>query len=120
MVGEEERDDLLRREEHGERMRIDGSSCSSYYSVSSTGEYNSDDEIEGTGEVGVELSNVYEKDSERSDKIVSEEVGKEEYSIGLRKKSTEIGMRAGSSGVESDFRKKSEKKLTDLFIEETV
>ncbi|CAA2978044.1 Hypothetical predicted protein [Olea europaea subsp. europaea] len=108
---EEERDDLFIREEHRERMRRDGSSCSSYYSVSSTGEYNSDDEIEDSGEVGVELSNVYEKDLERSERIISEEVEKEEYRGGLRKKSTEIGIRAGSSGVESDFRKKSEKKL---------
>ncbi|KAL2559075.1 tRNA(adenine(34)) deaminase [Forsythia ovata] len=115
-----ERDDLLRREEHMERMRRDGSSCSSYYSLSSTGEYNCDNEIEGTGDgLGVELSNVYEKDSKRSDKIVSDEVGKEDYGVGLRKKSTEIGLFAGSSDVESNFRKKSEKKLTDVLIEET-
>ncbi|CAA2999211.1 tRNA(adenine(34)) deaminase, chloroplastic [Olea europaea subsp. europaea] len=117
---EEERDDLLRREEHRERMRRDGSSCSSYDSLSSTGKYNSDTEIEGTGEgLGVELSNMYEKDSKRNDKIVSDEVGKEDYGVGMRKKHTKIGSYAGSSGAESDFRKKSEKKLTDVFIEET-
>ncbi|KAL2542712.1 tRNA(adenine(34)) deaminase [Abeliophyllum distichum] len=115
-----ERDDLLRREEHRERMRRDASSCSSYYSMSSTGEYNSDNEIEGTGDgLGVELSNVYGKDSKRSDKIVSEEVGKEDYGVGLGKKSTEIGLFSGSSDAESNFRKKSEKKLTDVLIKET-
>ncbi|CAI9768073.1 unnamed protein product [Fraxinus pennsylvanica] len=116
---EEERDDLVKREEHRERMRRDGSSCSSYYSLSSTGEYNSDTEIEVTGEgLEVELSNMYEKDSKRSHKIVSEVV-KEDYGVDMRKKPSEIGSYAGSSSAESDFRKKSEKKLTDVLIEET-
>ncbi|KAL0296784.1 UNVERIFIED_CONTAM: tRNA(adenine(34)) deaminase, chloroplastic [Sesamum radiatum] len=84
----EEREDLLRREEHRQKMRRDGSSCSSYYSLSSTGDYDSDNEIElSEGRfLGASLTTMSAK--------------KELYS--------------GSSVAESDFRKKSEKKLVDV------
>ncbi|KAG8382964.1 hypothetical protein BUALT_Bualt05G0134700 [Buddleja alternifolia] len=86
----EEREDLLRREEQRHKMRKDGSSCSSYYSVSSTGDYDSDNEIE--------LSSGY------NNEIVKKKNAKE--------------IVAGSSVVESDFRKKSEKILSDVSVEE--
>ncbi|KAL2233456.1 UNVERIFIED_CONTAM: tRNA(adenine(34)) deaminase, chloroplastic [Sesamum indicum] len=117
----EEREDLLRREEHRQKMRRDGSSCSSYYSLSSTGEYDSDNEIElsegrflgesSSYHKGNSSSNVYQEAREEDHR---REDHREHQGVSLTKKSTEKEHCSGSSIVESDFRKKSEKKLVDV------
>ncbi|PIN13430.1 Cytosine deaminase FCY1 [Handroanthus impetiginosus] len=123
----EDQEDLLTREEHRQKVRRDGSSCSSYYSVSSTADYESDNEVElreGRFE-GESLSghkrnlriskldnhDAMEEDQRRSDYI--ENRGDSLTMKGMGKETS-----TGSSVVESDFRKKSEKKLVDISVEE--
>ncbi|KAL0408802.1 UNVERIFIED_CONTAM: tRNA(adenine(34)) deaminase, chloroplastic [Sesamum radiatum] len=117
----EEREDLLRREEHRQKMRRDGSSCSSYYSLSSTGDYDSDNETElsegrflgesSSYHKGNSSSNVYhvarEEDHRREDH-------REHQGASLTKMTADKELCSGSSVVESDFRKKSEKELVDV------
>ncbi|KAL3824046.1 hypothetical protein ACJIZ3_020075 [Penstemon smallii] len=112
---EEEREEFSRTEEHGgQRVRKDGSSCSSYYSFSSTGDYENDHAIElKKGKFSGESSSG-RKSNTQSNKIVCEDYI-EDHGVSLTKKSTTEDSNVGSSVVESDFRKKSEKKL----IEET-
>ncbi|KAL0446945.1 UNVERIFIED_CONTAM: tRNA(adenine(34)) deaminase, chloroplastic [Sesamum latifolium] len=117
----EEREDLLRREEHRQKMRRDGSSCSSYYSLSSTGDYDSDNEIElsegrflgesSSNHQGNSRSNVYQEAREEDHR---REDHREHQGASLTKMSAEKELCSGSSVVESDFRKKSEKKLVDV------
>ncbi|KAK4423626.1 tRNA(adenine(34)) deaminase, chloroplastic [Sesamum alatum] len=117
----EEREDLLRREEQRQKMRRDGSSCSSYYSLSSTGDYDSENEIElsegrflgesSSYHKGNSSSNVYQEAREEDQR---HEDYREHHGASLTKKSAEKELCSGSSVVESDFRKKSEKKLVDV------
>ncbi|KAK6133797.1 hypothetical protein DH2020_032508 [Rehmannia glutinosa] len=123
----EEREDLLRREEHRQKVRRDGSSCSSYYSFSSTGDYESENETElREGRFQGDSSSGHMRNS-RSEEIVhrdarEEDQRRENYredrGESLTKKSTAKEFDAASSVVESDFRKKSEKKLADISVEE--
>lgn len=122
-IREEERDSLSRREDHRPKLRKDGSSCSSYYSLSS-GEFESNDEIQVHQE-GYESSGGCRKDSRRGQEMVSDEVRKDfarhghskEY--GVSKEKNQAGFSGASSVVKSDWRNKSEKKLTDVSIAET-
>ncbi|KAL0372562.1 UNVERIFIED_CONTAM: tRNA(adenine(34)) deaminase, chloroplastic [Sesamum calycinum] len=117
----EEREDLLRREEHRQKMRRDGSSCSSYYSLSSTGDYDSDNEIElsegrflgesSSYHKGNSSSNVYREAREEDRK---REDYREHKGASLTTMSAKKELYSGSSVAESDFRKKSEKKLVDV------
>ncbi|KAJ9563728.1 hypothetical protein OSB04_008888 [Centaurea solstitialis] len=89
-----------------ERSRRDGSSCSSYYSVSSMGDFESENDVEVKQDgffVRGESSNEY-KDDRKSDRY--EEIGKEESGI-LKKNAVE--MYYGNQ----EWRKKSEKKLNE-------
>ncbi|KAI3452965.1 hypothetical protein Pfo_009628 [Paulownia fortunei] len=123
----EEREDLLRREEHRQKVKKDGSSCSSYYSFSSTGDYESENETElREGRSLVDLSCGHKRNS-RSNEIVHQDARKEDqrrdnyredHGVSLTKNSTAKEFCAGSSIVESDLRKKSEKKLADISVEE--
>ncbi|KAK6116386.1 hypothetical protein DH2020_049848 [Rehmannia glutinosa] len=123
----EEREDLLRREEHRQKVRRDGSSCSSYYSFSSTGDYESENETElREGRSLGDSSSGHTRNS-RSEEIVHRDAReedqrrenyREDHGESLTKKSTAKEFGAASSVVESDFRKKSEKKLADISVEE--
>ncbi|GER50452.1 tRNA-specific adenosine deaminase [Striga asiatica] len=112
---DDETEDLSRREEDREKVRRrDGSSCSSYYSFSSAGDYESENETElkedgFSGDLsnsGVEI--VHQKTMKEDQRY---EARKEDRGRISTRKSTE-------KDFESDFRKKSEKKLTDISVEE--
>ncbi|KAL3636133.1 hypothetical protein CASFOL_020680 [Castilleja foliolosa] len=98
-----ERDNLSRREEQRQTVRRDGSSCSSYYSFSSTGD---DDENENETELRDSSSGRLKKSSV---KIVDQNDWEEDQ---------KIVSKTGSTVVESEFRKKSEKKLDDVSVKE--
>ncbi|KAK9277336.1 hypothetical protein L1049_006877 [Liquidambar formosana] len=121
--GNEEREAFSRGENR--KARKGGSSCSSYYSFSSSGDFESDTEVQVKhGGVVGESSNLYMKDLRRDaerrfDGEVVEEIKRhrdhaEEHGEGLKQRSTAVG-----SGVEWDLRKKSEKKLTEVSLEQT-
>lgn len=123
----EEKDELLRKEEHRQKLRKDGSSCSSYYTVSSNGDYDSGNEVElmegnyledsSTGikhySTNSELvyQNTREEDQRREDY-------REDHGSSLANRSSSKEFHTGSGVVESDFRKKSEKRLADISVEE--
>ncbi|KAL8549342.1 hypothetical protein ACS0TY_008255 [Phlomoides rotata] len=123
----EEKEDLLRKDNHSQKLRKDGSSCSSYYSLSSNGDYVSDNEIELTvGRIQDDSSSGHQKNL-RNDEIAYQdtreedqrsEYYREDHGFGLTKKSSSKEFHNESSVVESDFRKKSEKKLADISVEE--
>ncbi|CAH1416841.1 unnamed protein product [Lactuca virosa] len=100
---EEERETFVKKKNH-ERKK-EGSSCSSYYSVSSTGEFDSDNDVEIKHDVG-ESSSDY-KDDQRIDsyKSYDEENVERRHEI-LKKKNS-----AESYYGNEEWRKKSEKKL---------
>ncbi|KAL7603130.1 hypothetical protein Lser_V15G15176 [Lactuca serriola] len=100
---EEERETFVKKKNH-ERKK-EGSSCSSYYSVSSTGEFDSDNDVEIKHDVG-ESSGDY-KDDQRIDsyKSYDEENVERRHEI-LKKKNS-----AESYYGNEEWRKKSEKKL---------
>ncbi|KAL7149279.1 hypothetical protein ABFS83_05G028700 [Erythranthe nasuta] len=119
----EEREDLLRREEQRQKVRRDGSSCSSYYSLSSTGDFDSENEIENENENSLSVrkgnlrrNEMVYRDSREEDK--RHEDYREEYGAGLTKKNTEKEFYGGSSVVEYDHGKKSEKSFNDVSVEE--
>ncbi|XP_009791193.1 tRNA(adenine(34)) deaminase, chloroplastic [Nicotiana sylvestris] len=120
---EEERESLSRREDHWQRLRKDGSSCSSYYSASSTSELDNESEMqiederfeeEPSGKHGGELKSegvarydgVYGRDQKYTAK----------QGVVSRKDDSIVGL----YGAAGDWRKKSEKRLTDMSIEETA
>lgn len=124
----EDRENLSSREDHRQRARKDGSSCSSYYSFSS-GDFEIDNETQDEQEdFEGEVSRGYTRDSRRNEVIVSDEV-REEYQSHvdyskeqgdvLRKENTQVGFSGASSAAESEWRKKSEKRLSDVSIGET-
>ncbi|KAG6398973.1 hypothetical protein SASPL_140445 [Salvia splendens] len=113
-----EKEELLRREEHRQKLRKDGSSCSSYYSLSSNGEYDSSDEIELN-------SSTSHKSYSRNNELVTQETREEDqwnphedHRSSLANRSSSQGFNTGSGVVECDFRKKSEKRLADISVEE--
>ncbi|XP_057482657.1 tRNA(adenine(34)) deaminase, chloroplastic [Actinidia eriantha] len=130
----ESREDDYRRKEDGRkedreshlrgekcRMRKAGSSCSSYYSCSSLGELEIDTEIQGRQEE-------YIGESESGEATYYGQTVEEEkrhgdvggsHGIVIREEKNVIGSYAPSSGIECDWRKKSEKKLTEVSVEQT-
>ncbi|KAL3510900.1 hypothetical protein ACH5RR_030301 [Cinchona calisaya] len=120
----EEREDLSTGEAHRQRVRKNGSSGSSYYSFSS-GDFEVDNEVQGEQEeYEGELSRGYLRESRRNEELVSDEVqrhgdySKEQGNV-FRKENTQVGFSGASSAVESDWRKKSEKRLIDVSMDET-
>ncbi|KAM3753550.1 hypothetical protein ACB098_03G102300 [Castanea mollissima] len=118
----EESETFLRSDNR--KGRKGGSSCSSYYSVLSSGDYESDMEVqENQGQFVEKLSSGC-TDSGKSDKDISEGKMEVEYK---RQKDDAEGQggiseqrnAAVRNGVEWDWRKKSEKKLTEIMVEET-
>lgn len=120
----EEKEELLRREEHRQKLKKDGSSCSSYYSLSSNGDYESGNEVELTQ--GREASSTGHKSYSRNNELVYEdsreenrrlESYREDHGSSLVNRSSKE-FHTGSGVVECDFRKKSEKRLDDISVEE--
>ncbi|XP_016481068.1 tRNA(adenine(34)) deaminase, chloroplastic [Nicotiana tabacum] len=120
---EEERESLSRREDHRQRLRKDGSSCSSYYSASSTVELDSESEMqiederfeeEPSGKNGGELKSEgvarYDGVDGRDQKYTAKQ------GVVSRKDDSVVGL----YGAAGDWRKKSEKRLTDISVEETA
>lgn len=120
---EEGEETLSRRADHRQKVRKDGSSCSSYYSFSS-GEFEVDDDIQVQQEgFKGEISSGYRKDSKRSQEMVSDET-REDFerhsnSTVLSKGNNKAEYSGISSAVQNDWRKKSEKKLTDASVDKT-
>ncbi|KAL3501617.1 hypothetical protein ACH5RR_036066 [Cinchona calisaya] len=124
----EEKEDLFTREDNRRRVRKDGSSCSSYYSLSS-GEFEIDNDVQGEQEeFEGELSGGCTRDSRGNGGLVSDEVREgfhshgnyaKEQGVFLRKENAQVGFSGASSAVENDWRKKSEKRLTDVSIDKT-
>lgn len=119
----EGREAIARGENQRERTKT--SSCSSYYSFSSVEEYGSDEELQDKQEQFVEESlSGFRKDSGRSkDDSYKAQVGEEfnrcNIEVDLRDEVPEQRYTAAGSHVEWDCRKKSEKKLTEVSVEET-
>ncbi|CAI9096334.1 OLC1v1032443C1 [Oldenlandia corymbosa var. corymbosa] len=124
----EERENLSRIQDHRQRVRKDGSSCSSYYSVTSD-DFEIDNEMQHEEEEFEEgISGSYKRDSKNGEAIVSHE-GKEEFhghgnysgehGFAFRKENAQTGFSGASSSVEYDWRKKSEKKLSDSSFQGT-
>ncbi|GAA0151879.1 deaminase [Lithospermum erythrorhizon] len=114
----EHKENLSRIEEHKQRLRKDGSSCTSYYSLSSMGEFGSDGEIqERQDEFGEELSSEYERDSGRLEEVKLE--GKTGRHDGYQEDERHV-LKKGKTieGEELMWHKESEKELTDMSIEE--
>ncbi|EPS73392.1 hypothetical protein M569_01364 [Genlisea aurea] len=107
----------LKVEDVSKKLKNDESSCSSYHSFASSGNYESDNEVEHRQEEYVKSSTGHERNS--SGEIVKKQVMHEDHRVGEHG----ISMKKSSSSVvsnfiESDFRKKSEKKLTEASVEE--
>ncbi|KAL6566416.1 hypothetical protein OROGR_002031 [Orobanche gracilis] len=121
----EEREDLLRRENQRPKTRRDGSSCSSYYSFSSTGEYESENENElrevrflgDSTSSHIRNSSIEIVDQNAREEYQRHGTYREDHGKRLAK-NTEKKLYGGSIAVESDFKKKSEKKLTDISVKE--
>ena len=119
----EEKEAAVRVENRG--LRKEGSSCSSYYSLSSAGDFEASQEAQGKHwESRRESSSGYKKDSWKTEggNFDSEVVGKFEkqrneadgYEEVAKWGSTSVG-----SGVEWERTKKSERKLDEVSIERT-
>lgn len=121
---EEEHESLSRQENHRQKVRKDGSSCSSYYSFSS-GEFELDDDIQVQPDPFKDgLSSGYRKDSKKRQEMVSEEDFERhsnpmDYGTILSMENNKAGFTGASSAVENIWRKKSEKKLTDASVDKT-
>lgn len=120
----EEKGGSLRGENH--RAKKEGSSCSSYYSLLSSGDFEIDSESEVQCKddgYAVDSSSARKKDirqigKSRGEDEVVEEVERyrddKEESGEVTKPQTTVG----GSNVEWDWRKKSEKKLTEEFVDQ--
>ncbi|XP_010681369.2 tRNA(adenine(34)) deaminase, chloroplastic [Beta vulgaris subsp. vulgaris] len=114
--GKEERLNLSKDEDGGLRRR---ESTSSYYSLSDSGDFGSDIEVEVTREPFVkESSTSQKKDWEKSGGFVSNEAMKQDWEgyrdvkgKGLQTSAHDVSRVASS--IQQDWRKKSEKKLAE-------
>lgn len=118
----EERETFLRSENRKERKG--GSSCSSYYSVASSGDFESDMEVQDKRGRFMEKPSSGYRDSGKSEKVRSEGQMEAEYKRHKDDAEGQGGIpeqknTALRNGVEWDWRKKSEKKLTQIAVEET-
>uniref|UniRef100_A0A5B7C2G6 tRNA(adenine(34)) deaminase n=1 Tax=Davidia involucrata TaxID=16924 RepID=A0A5B7C2G6_DAVIN len=113
----EDKENFLRDENR--RVRKGGSSCSSYYSFSSSGAFESDNEVQvkREGSVGGSSSG-YKRDPEgRGEVTINGDVA-EGRRVVLKQENTAVGSYTTSSDFDSDWRKKSEKKLSEKSIEQ--
>lgn len=111
----EGREAIARGNKHREKTK--SSSCSSYYSLSSAGEY---EEVQDKEERIVEESvSGFRKDSSRSEEDSYKAQVVEEFNEVDGFEATEQRSSAAGSRVEWDCTKKSEKKLTEVAAEET-
>ena len=112
------------------RMRKGGLSCSSYYSCSTLGKLESDTEVQCRQEGYIEeLESGFKRNSEESVEAmyygqIVEDVKRHEgvagaHGIVIQEEKNAIGSYALSSGVECEWRKKSEKKLTEVSVKQT-
>ncbi|KAA8532782.1 hypothetical protein F0562_032815 [Nyssa sinensis] len=113
----EHKGDILR--DKNSRVRKQGSSCSSYYSFSSSGEFESDNEVQvkREGSMGGSSSG-YKRDPKDRGEVTSNGDASEGHRVVLKQENTAVG-HTTSSDFESDWRKKSEKKLNEESIEQT-
>lgn len=113
----------VRVENHG--LRKEGSSCSSYYSLSSSGNFEGEQEAEVKHEGNVRETSIgYNKDSWKKEEanFDNEVVGKFEKQRKEADNNGEVakwGNSSVGSGVEWGRRKKSEKKLAEVSVEQT-
>ncbi|CAN4124724.1 unnamed protein product [Withania somnifera] len=117
---EEGRERLSRREEHRQRLRKDGSSCSSYYSASSTNDLDCESEMQ------IDEDEHFEEESSRKHggDLRSEGVEVEERDRDYTAKQGVVSRKDDAAVVlysaTGDWRKKSEKRLSDISVEEIV
>ncbi|KAH6762979.1 hypothetical protein C2S52_020412 [Perilla frutescens var. hirtella] len=123
----EEKEELLRKEEHRQKMRKDGSSCSSYYSFSSNGDYDSGNEVQLTEGNYLENTSTGLKSYSTNNELVYQDTReedqrredyREDHGLSLANRSSSKEFHIGSGVVEGDFRKKSEKRLADISVED--
>ncbi|PHT35337.1 hypothetical protein CQW23_27137 [Capsicum baccatum] len=115
---EEGRESFSRREEHRQQLRKDGSSCSSYYSASSTNDLDYDSETQVEDEHFEEESLGKHGGYLRSESVAVEERDRNytaKQGVISRKDDSAMGLYSATTG---DWRKKSEKRLTDISVEE--
>ncbi|TMW88706.1 hypothetical protein EJD97_018220 [Solanum chilense] len=114
---EEGRESFSRREDHRQRLRKNGSSCSSYYSASSTGDLDFDSELQIEDEHFEEESSRKHGRDLRSEGVSVEERDRNytaKQGVVSRKNDSAVGLYSATG----DWRKKSEKRLTDISVEE--
>lgn len=113
----EQRKALTKGKEHGKRR--DASSCSSYYSFSSSGDFGSDLHVQDKqGDFSEELSVVEDKTSHIEGQVNEEFNEKRDNSEKLEGISNRQRTTFGAD-IDWSLRKKSEKKLTEVTMEET-
>lgn len=124
----EDKESHLRDKKH--RIRKDGSSCSSYYSCGSLGEFESDSEVQVRQEgYRGESSSGFGRSSEESGELTYDGKTVEDVKrrggvtrdngVLMQQGKAALGSYTASSGIECDWRKKSEKKLTEESNEQT-
>lgn len=114
---EEGRESFSRREDHRQRLRKNGSSCSSYYSASSTGDLDFDSELQIEDEHFEEESSRKHEGDLRSKGVALEERDRNytaKQGVVSQKDDSAVGLYSSTG----DWRKKSEKRLTDISVEE--
>ncbi|KAK4376516.1 hypothetical protein RND71_002812 [Anisodus tanguticus] len=111
---EEGRENLSRREDHRQRLRKDGSSCSSYYSASSTSDLISDSEMQIEDERFEEESLGKNEGVARYDGVEERDRNYAKQRVVSQKDDSAVGLYSAAG----DWRKKSEKRLTDISVEE--
>ncbi|CAL0318133.1 unnamed protein product [Lupinus luteus] len=112
-----ERETFNKSENH--RKRRDVSSCSSYYSLSS-GDLASDLEVQYKHDLE-ELSVVYEKDCANHEGQVKDELNRQRnYSQKLHYVPNQERTAFSANNIDWNLRKKSEKKPTDMTMQETL
>ncbi|GMP58720.1 hypothetical protein CsSME_00022291 [Camellia sinensis var. sinensis] len=119
----ENKENCLRGEKRRARKEGSRSSCSSYYSCSSLGEFEGDVEVQARQEgYGGELTSGFKRDSVKSGEATYEgeiEEDVKRQGVVMQQEKIPVGLYAASSGVECDWRKATEKKLADESIEQT-
>lgn len=114
---EEGRESFSSREDHRQRLRKNGSSCSSYYSASSTGDLDFDSELQIEDEHFEEESSRKHGGDLRSEGVAVKERDRNytaKQGVVSRKDDSAVGLYSATG----DWRKKSEKRLTDISVEE--
>ncbi|KAF7827876.1 tRNA(adenine(34)) deaminase, chloroplastic [Senna tora] len=112
-----ERKAFTKGEDHGKRRDV--SSCSSYYSLSSSGDFGSDLEVQDKhGKLFEEFSVEEDKASHKEGQVKEEFNRQRNNSEKLEEISNQQRAKFGAD-IDWNLRKKSEKKLTEVTMEET-